>query len=153
MRTELDLLKPARRMFDSMLSNLDEELPARLEAGFSPACNIGETDSEFHMSFDIPGVNKEDIKIDVTENRIRVSGERKEERSETKKDRKFYETSFGQFERTFVAPTPIDAAHVQAFYDKGVLQLVIPKSESAKPMYVPIKEGTPTWKGSLKRVM
>jgi HSP20 family protein len=109
--------------------------------GFNPACDVEETDSHYLMSFDLPGVSKDDVKIEVVENQLTVSGERKSEKKDDKNNRHVAERYYGSFQRVFTLPSTIDATKVEASYRDGVLQVALPKAESAKPQQIKISDG------------
>jgi len=104
-------------------------------------CDIHETDDHYLVSFDMPGVKKEDIKIDLQGNRLIVSGERRREQSENRKSTLWYERSYGKFERTFVLPSIVEADKIEAQYEDGVLNVALPKAEKAKPRQIQIQSG------------
>ncbi|MCC2680018.1 MAG: low molecular weight heat shock protein [Pseudobdellovibrio sp.] len=104
-------------------------------------CDIHETDDHYLVSFDMPGVKKEDIKIDLQGNRLIVSGERRREHNENRKSTLWYERSYGKFERTFVLPSTIEADNIEAQYEDGVLNVALPKAEKAKPRQIQIQSG------------
>lgn len=110
---------------------------------FTPSCEVDETDSHYLMSFDLPGVKKEDIRIDIHENELKVSGTRKEEREEKERNRHWSERFFGSFERTFKIPASVMAEKIEATYADGVLRVTIPKGEEFKNQQVKIGEGHP----------
>lgn len=94
---------------------------------FAPRVNTREGEFAYHVDVDLPGVKKEDIKIDLKENVLTVSGERhfKEEVSEKGYIR--VETRFGKFERAFTLPENVDVENIEASAENGVLEVVIPK--------------------------
>lgn len=107
---------------------------------FSPACDIEETESSYLINFDLPGVRKEDIHIDLRDNQLVLSGERRDEREEQERNRRLWERSYGSFTRTFMLPTGIDPDQVEANYEDGVLCISVPKSESTKSRQIRIGE-------------
>lgn len=109
---------------------------------FSPACDVQETDSHYLMSFDVPGVSKDDIKIELLDNRLTVSGERKYE-SENDRERGHHvrERYYGSFQRSFTLPTTVDEAKVEANFKDGVLEIAVPKAEAAKSREIRIGDG------------
>lgn len=112
------------------------------EATLRPACDVQEEEASYLLTLEVPGVAKEDIKIETLENQIIVSGERK---LETKKNSNTYlysERRFGKFHRTFALPSHIDTDKVEAHYQDGVLRVLVPKAESAKARQVKITNGT-----------
>lgn len=127
--------KPGFDNFDRMMDNFfrGDLMPSSFSAPpkvLGAACELSETADSFSLKFDLPGLSKEDIKIDLSDNRITVSGERKEERSEKdKKHRTQYsEVSYGSFSRSYSFPTPVDANKVDAKYADGVLSITVGKS-------------------------
>ena len=115
--------------------------PTYDEKRFSPAYEIAEADEHFVLSVDLPGLKKEDIKIEVTDNVLSISGERK---SEILPDNKLkvqrYEKSYGYFKRSFSLPANVDSGKVKAQYENGVLELYLPKQLVAKPRQIEIHE-------------
>lgn len=105
------------------------------------ACDLRETGDAYLVSFDIPGVDKTDIDIDVTGNTLTIRGERKEERKEGEGRSRFSERRYGSFQRSFTLPTDVNAERVEASYDNGVLCVAIPKSPEAKRRKIEVKEG------------
>jgi HSP20 family protein len=110
------------------------------ERSFNPACEISETEEHFMMSVDLPGTKKSDIKIEVANDILTVSGERKRESMTDKKAKlQHFERSYGFFKRSFSLPTSIDADKVEARYEEGVLELYLPKVHTAKPRQIEIQ--------------
>lgn len=111
------------------------------ERSFAPACEILEADDHYWMSVDLPGLRKEDIKIEMSDNTLSVSGERKREHTEKTQKVQRYEKSYGFFKRSFALPTSIQTDQVEARYENGVLELYLPKVQAAKPRQIEIQSG------------
>lgn len=96
---------------------------------FSPSVNTREGKYAFHIDADLPGVKKEDIKIDFHDGVLTISGERNHK--EEVKDEDYYkvETSFGKFQRSFTLPSDIDSENITASTNNGVLEVTVPKLE------------------------
>lgn len=109
-------------------------LPSGLYDGvdFIPHCELKETNQEYIARFDVPGVKKNELKIEVDGNRLTVRGERKSEKKETDERHYFAESAYGSFMRTFTLPFRIEEAKVDAHYEDGVLTIKIPKTEVSK---------------------
>jgi HSP20 family protein len=132
------------RVFDEMGSNWREEaLVSPRSAGFTPACDVEETDHHYVMSFDLPGIKKEDIRIELSNHTLRVSGERHEEHEEKGRQRTQIERSYGSFSRSFTLPETIKADQIETEYADGVLRIAVPKVESSKAQRIPIGEARP----------
>lgn len=110
-----------------------------VRADWTPSVDISETDEEFQIKAELPGVKKEDVKVTLENGILTLQGERQQERED--KDLKFHriERSYGQFVRSFTLPDLVDDAKVKAEYKDGVLNLRLPKSEKAKPKAIEVK--------------
>lgn len=107
-------------------------------AAFTPAVDIRETDDSFLLSLDVPGLKESDVKVDVHESRLTISGERKCEKNTDEKNFQRLEKSYGRFERSFQLPAEADADSIKAAMENGVLEVLIPKKEISKPRAVQI---------------
>jgi HSP20 family protein len=106
-----------------------------------PAMDLVEGDDHFLLKADLPGLGEDDVSIEIQDNTLTVSGERKAEH-ETREDGWYrVERSFGRFNRSLTLPEGVDADAVSAEFDKGVLSVRIPKPEERKPRRVSIKAG------------
>lgn len=96
---------------------------------FVPKVDIVENEKAFEIHVAVPGMNKDDFKIDLNENLLSVSGERKF--TKEKKENNFHsiETQYGTFRRSFSLPENVDAAKISAVYVNGILEVNVPKDE------------------------
>ncbi len=94
---------------------------------FLPAVNTREDEKNYFIEIDLPGVAKEDINVELNENKLTVSGERKTREEVKKEDYYLVESTFGKFQRTFTLPENVDVEHIEAKENNGVLEIVIPK--------------------------
>jgi HSP20 family protein len=117
---------------------------------FIPSMDLTETDTQYVLKADLPGVSEDDVSIELDDNVLTVSGERKSEREEKKEGYHRVERSFGHFGRSLTLPDGVDADAIAATFDKGVLEVRIPKPEQRQPRRVAIKVGdaTPALEGS-----
>jgi HSP20 family protein len=134
MMTQFDPFKEFRNLQKSMemmnrLFNAVEQQAEGPAVDFVPAVNTREADDAYYIEVDLPGVKKEDISIDVNDNVLTISGERKVE--EERKDEEFYrvESVYGKFERSFTLPEDVDADKIEAEAKDGVLTVKIPKAQ------------------------
>ena len=95
---------------------------------FSPTADFQETNKEYSLKLDIPGIKKEDVKIEVENNTLTVSGERRDEREEKDAKRHITESYYGSFMRSFTLPQVIDQSKVNAQYKDGILKITVPKT-------------------------
>ncbi|AXH16273.1 Hsp20/alpha crystallin family protein [Malaciobacter mytili] len=101
-------------------------------SGFVPSVNTREGEFAYHIDVDLPGVKKENIKVDVHKDILTISGERKIKEEIKEEDYYKVETSFGKFTRSFTLPENADIENIDANYEDGVLEVVIPKLAEEK---------------------
>lgn len=106
-----------------------------------PAMDVVETDDHFVLKADLPGLAEEDVNVEVEDNVLTVSGERKAEHEDKRDGYVRVERSYGSFRRSLTLPEGIDPEAVSASFDKGVLEVRIPKPEQRKPRRVAIQVG------------
>jgi HSP20 family protein len=104
-----------------------------------PAVDILETENELVLKADVPGVELKDIEIQLENGTLTVKGERKFEKEEKNKGFHRMERTYGAFVRYFTVPDTIDAEHVKAAYEAGVLTISLPKKEVAKPRAIKVQ--------------
>src|SRR5919198_2484181 len=126
------------RLFDTLFEPVNSKV--RTER-WAPAMDLVEADDHFLLKADLPGLGEEDVSIEVQDNVLTVSGERKEEHE--RKERGWYrlERSFGRFSRSLTLPEGVNQDGIAATFDKGVLEIRIPKPEERKPRRVAIQVG------------
>jgi HSP20 family protein len=106
-----------------------------------PAMDLVETADHFVLRADLPGMSEEDVNIEVEDRVLTVSGERKAEHTESKDGFHRIERAFGSFSRSLTLPEGVNPETVSASFDRGVLQLEIPKPEERKPRKISIGVG------------
>ena len=107
-----------------------------------PAMDLVETDEHFVLKADLPGLAEEDVNLEVEDNVLTVSGERQAEHEDKREGYVRVERSYGAFRRSLTLPEGIDPERVTASFDKGVLEVRIPKPEERKPRRVAIQVGS-----------
>ncbi len=101
-------------------------------ASFVPTVNTREDEKGYYIEVDLPGVKKEDIHLDVKENILTISGERKVKKEVKREDYYKLESSFGKFERSFTLPDDVDVDKIEAKTEDGVLNITLPKKVEEK---------------------
>ena len=96
---------------------------------FMPSVDVSETETQFLVSVELPGMKKEEINVDLEKGRLTVSGERKFQNEEEGKNYHRLETKYGKFSRSFYLPDSIDEETIAAKYEDGILNITINKSE------------------------
>lgn len=118
--------------FSSLIDQFFNESVTRSggsSSGFVPRVDVVEDEKAFEIHLALPGMNKEDFKIELNEDDLTISGERKI--SKERKDSNFrsIETQYGKFSRTFSLPENVDGSKIQAQYVNGMLVMTLPKDE------------------------
>ncbi|MFZ1730991.1 MAG: Hsp20/alpha crystallin family protein [Bacteroidota bacterium] len=133
----MSLQREMNRFFNGMPSrtNRDEDYES---AVWSPMTDITEDVDKYELSFDLPGMKKEQIRMNFSDNTLKISGERAS--TEQKKDATSHriERVSGKFYRSFTFPTQVNAEHISATYTDGVLVVTVPKAEEVKPRQISI---------------
>lgn len=118
----------SKRFSDIMDEFFNDAVNNRRDS-FVPSIDISESEDQFLISAELPGMKKEDINISLENNRLSISGERSFEKEDKGKKYHRVETSYGSFERSFQLPDNIDEESIKANYDNGLLNISIDKSE------------------------
>ena len=103
-----------------------------------PAMDLVEAGDQFILRADLPGMSEEDVHVEFEDGTLTVSGERKAEHEEHEEGFLRVERAFGAFSRSLTLPKGIDADAVTAGFDRGVLEIRIPKPEQRKPRRIEI---------------
>jgi HSP20 family protein len=132
-----------RREFDRLFDDWTAPAPRGLKTdqSFVPACDVEEADDHYLLTLEMAGIRKEDIKLEFNDGQLMISGERRHEAKQKQEGQWYSERRFGKFQRSFALPAGIDADKVEANYQDGILQVVVPKAESSKPRQIKITNG------------
>ncbi|HZX73790.1 MAG TPA: Hsp20/alpha crystallin family protein [Cyclobacteriaceae bacterium] len=98
-------------------------------SAFVPKVDVIENEKSYEVHVAAPGLSKDDFKIELNDNQLTVSGERKFTNEENKKNYRSIETQYGSFSRSFYLPENVDAQNINAKYNNGILELIVPKDE------------------------
>ena len=131
----LDALLDAHRELDRVF---ETETPGR---GWRPlATDVVETADDVRVTMEIPGIDASEIDITIDNNVLRISGEKRSMREEGEASAyRLTERRYGRFERSFVLPRDVRSESCEASYENGVLHVVLPKREEAKPRRVQVR--------------
>ncbi|MGF1514126.1 MAG: Hsp20/alpha crystallin family protein [Elainellaceae cyanobacterium] len=135
-REMTDVQREMNRLFDDMLSPTSRR--ENMGTLFSPAAELNETDDNYELKLEVPGLEPDDISIEATAEAIAISGER---HSETKSERSGLsrtEFRYGKFQRVIPLPGRIQNQQVAAEYKNGILHLTLPKAEEEKSKVVKV---------------
>jgi HSP20 family protein len=107
--------------------------------GWAPPVDIFEKQDQLVLRAEVPGVQREDLDVRIENGVLTLEGERKQENDVAEGNAHLTERSYGSFTRSFSLPTTVDASRVAATYKDGVLEITVPKAETAKSKKVDIK--------------
>jgi HSP20 family protein len=134
---------PFERLWDSLLGSSAGGYPSGGGLIRAPATDVVENEREIRVIAELPGINAEDVDIDLENNVLTIRGEKREERNETDEQGTFHlaERRYGQFSRSFILPRDVDSDAIEANFENGVLTVRIPKSEKARRRRIEIGGG------------
>ena len=145
---ELMRWKPAREMvslrermndfFDDFFFPMPKEDTARSMWGWNPKVDVYEEDDHIVLKAELPGVDKKDIDVNVSNGVLTVKGERSIDNEVKEKNYFRKERSFGRFERSFTLPGEVDPEKIEADYKDGILKVSVPKPEDARPKQITV---------------
>jgi HSP20 family protein len=139
MQHNFPLQQEMNRIFHEFARGGHGDDPSWGTSTWIPPVDVYETDEGFVLKAELPGIQKENLQLDIHDRTLTMRGERKAE-TEISEDRYHrQERSYGSFQRVFTLPTPVDADKVQANFKDGVLELRLPKHEAAKPKRIAVQ--------------
>src|SRR5260221_1680013 len=109
---------------------------------FAPPVDVYEDEHNITLKIEVPGIDEKDIDVRIENNTLVVHGERKFEKEEKEENFRRVERQYGSFTRSFTLPNTVDADHVQAQYDKGILRVQLAKKAEAKPKQIKVNVGS-----------
>lgn len=136
------LQSEVNRLFGSFFDAPGTEAGAGAARRWVPAMDVVETDDAFVLRADLPGLDADDVHLEVEDRVLTVSGERSSEHEERREGLYRTERSFGHFERSLTLPEGVEPDQLQASFEKGVLEVRIPKPEERRPRRVQIAVGS-----------
>ena len=139
--------EPFTQEFDRLFGSLFEN-GGRQAQRWVPAMDLVEADDHFVLKADLPGLAEEDVAIEVQDNVLTISGSREAEHERKEKGWFRLERSYGSFSRSLTLPDGVDADKVEANFDRGALEIRVPKPEERKPRRISIGKGQKTIEGS-----
>lgn len=127
------------RLFDDAGRTWRTDEPSATTA-WSPAVDIFETEGEIIVKAEVPGMERKDITLHLENNVLTLKGERRFEKETKDENYHRIERSYGGFSRAFAIPATVDEEKIRAEYKDGVLKIVLPKKDQAKPKQIRIGE-------------
>jgi HSP20 family protein len=141
MRSQMDQIMDEWLRASNTVENGENSQAMRL------AVDVSETEGNFVVKASIPGINPGDLDISFSDNTLTIRGESRDEHVEENERFHLRERRFGQFMRTIALPLAVDADHIDAQHENGVLTLTLPKAEETKPRKISIRNSQPVVEG------
>lgn len=123
-------------LFDDFFDNRSVD---QANVNISPRINVEENDNEWVISTELPGVPKEDVRVNYQDGLLTIEGEKKFEKEDKGKNYHRVERSYGKFQRSLNIGPSIVADKIDASFKDGVLTIALPKAEEAKPRLIDVK--------------
>ncbi|MCB0369004.1 MAG: Hsp20/alpha crystallin family protein [Bdellovibrionales bacterium] len=128
--------EPLDRLFNEFMNmrRTDE----MTEYDFAPSCDIAEEGNSYVMKFDMPGVSKEDVNVQIENDQLVIRAERHELKKHESNKKYLSEIFYGAYSRAFTLPGPVDEKKIDAKYENGVLTVTVPKTAAQRGKQIPI---------------
>jgi len=127
------------RRFSDIMDEFFNDAVATRKNTFAPSIDISETDKQFIVDVEVPGINKKDIELNLENNMLTISGERSFNKEEEGKQYHRVESHYGTFNRSFRLPENVDSDSIKATYNNGILNITVDKSEEKLKKQIEIK--------------
>ena len=132
-----NLQKEMNRMFGDFFRGADE--PGLINGTWIPAVDVAEENTAYVVQMELPGVNKDDVKITIESNVLTIRGEKKTESEEAEKSFHRTERSDGSFQRSFTLPGTVKNDKIDAVYKDGILTVSLPKIVESRPKQIEVR--------------
>ncbi|MBY5835713.1 Hsp20/alpha crystallin family protein (plasmid) [Rhizobium leguminosarum] len=120
------------RLFDGFFAPTVDAATANTAGSLWPSVDLHETDQAYNITAELPGLEEKDIEVNLRDNAVSISGEKRSEHKEEDGGRAYTERSYGRFQRTIPLDVEVDTDKVQASFKNGVLAIELPKNPAAK---------------------
>jgi HSP20 family protein len=137
-RDLLSICDDMNRLFNEFFSRTEGQEGTWLSGAWIPLVDIHETDDALILKAELPGFSKDDVNVEIKDNSLTLKGQCQEEKEVKEEQYHRRERAYGSFQRTFMLPVTVDPERVTATYKDGVLELRLPKRETAKPKRIAI---------------
>ena len=132
------LQRDMNRMFETLASNEQ----GSMRQSFMPLAEMEQTEDAVHLKIEVPGMNADDLDVQVTQEAVMIRGERKSESKSEKNGMKRSEFRYGSFSRTIPLPVPVDNNQVKGDYQDGILTLELPKLQKQENKITKVSIGS-----------
>lgn len=135
----LSMQREINRMFNSFFRDGTQEEGGLFPSAWMPAVDLAERDNDFVMKMELPGVDRNDVKITLENNILTIQGEKRQEKEAKESNLHRIERRYGSFQRSFTLPTFVKNDQGEAAFQDGVLTVTLPKAEHARPKQIDVK--------------
>jgi HSP20 family protein len=137
-RDLLSMRDDMNRLFNEFFGRSEGQEGTWMAGTWAPPVDIHETDDALILKAELPGFSKDDVNVEIKDNTLTLKGQRQDEKEVKEEQYHRRERSYGSFQRTFMLPAIVDAEKATATYKDGVLELRLPKRETAKPKRIAV---------------
>lgn len=138
-RELFDLQRSINKLFNESYTDAGSEGVALTT--WTPSVDVFEEENAYLIKLELPEISREDVKVNLNENTLTITGERRLENEEKRDSYHRIERSYGQFYRSFALPPNVNAEAIKAQFKDGMLRLTLPKREEAKPKQIEVNVG------------
>lgn len=135
-----ELFGDFRREMDDLMTRMFSRDGAAGTDWFSPLANVSESEDQYEVSVDLPGISPDDVHLELKHGDLWITGERKQEEEKQDQKLRVIERRYGKFQRVIRLSDDVDPDQVDAEYRDGVLRITVPKNEAAKPKRIQIRK-------------
>ncbi|MDY6904288.1 MAG: Hsp20/alpha crystallin family protein [Thermodesulfobacteriota bacterium] len=125
-------------LFDRLFDSFGLPALTEWESNWVPSIDVSETENQYVVKAELPGLRKEDIDISMTDGILTLKGEKKQEKKDENENYHLTESYYGSFSRSLRLPEDASVEKVDATYNDGILTVSVPKSEQAKPKKIKV---------------
>lgn len=129
------------RMMEELSGRWNDDGFLADRGGLYPRADVVQTDDGFDIEVELPGLKAKDVKVEISDNVLTISGEKTAEKRENTKGYSRNERTYGSFCRSFRLPATVDEKKISANFEDGVLTIALPKKEEVKPKLIEVKVG------------
>lgn len=126
------------RLFEEFSTWQPSVVDLSTSGAINPRCNMSEDSANYYLKVEMPGIAKDQIKVELNNNILSISAERKEETRKEDEKQYYAEFSHGSYYRAMTLPNAVDEKKIEATFENGILSLKVPKSEASKPKQIAI---------------
>jgi HSP20 family protein len=128
----VSFLQEMEKMIDDFFRDFERVSPSEKGGAFSPKVDVLDTDKQVTVTAELPGLGEDDVELTLTSDALTISGEKKAEKEDKGKGYYRLERSYGAFSRTVPLPSEVEADKADAKFKKGILTIILPKTEKAQ---------------------